>query len=78
MYRDIERKNGFYHIENGKITFMSREQLNLVKQIWRECSNWHPTDSLFTILKEIDPQEAKTAAKKLGITAAQIRKALAA
>ena len=49
-YFEIALKSGVINISKKGIRFRTWEQLNEIKQAWRNSKNWHPVESLFEII----------------------------
>ena len=49
-YQDIQTSTGYRHVTEHGEAFLSFEQMNLTKQLWRMSDLWHPVDSLFDVI----------------------------
>lgn len=53
-YQDIRTGNGFRHITAAGEAFLTDKQLGELKDLWRLSEKWHPVDSLFEVVPEIE------------------------
>lgn len=53
-YQDVNTTNGVRHVTSAGESFLTFSQLALVKDLWRASDAWHPVDSLFTIIPELE------------------------
>ena len=46
---NINTKNGVLYIGKYGIIYKTNRELDEIKQAWRKCSFWHPTNSLIEV-----------------------------
>lgn len=53
---EYELEDGVIHLDYDRVDgakiarFFTFEELNIIKQAWREQENWHPVDSLLQVI----------------------------
>ena len=53
-YQDIESSGCVRHITADGESSLTDKQLAYLKDLWRMSDSWHPVDSLFLIIPEIE------------------------